>query len=170
MVNHMESFREDTYMSPMPSLQEIFPYNSNGQQISERRGNEEIALITDYHVEDRRKSEVQFDFAIIRGENGYGILTVFDNASSTTLRLRELIENGTVRAKYTKDVQLVKGIGRGATNADVAEVVLNKTDGKTVKIHALVVENIMTTEIKSEDSMEQVTQQSVDKTKEDFRL
>ena len=74
-----------------------------------------------------------------------------DNASSTTLILRELIENGTVRAKYTKDVQLVKGIGRGATNADVAEVVLNRTDGKTVKVHALVVENIMTTEIKSKD-------------------
>ena len=102
-------------------------------------------------MEDRTKSEVQFDFAIIRGENGYGILAVFDNASSTTLILWEFIENGTVRAKYTKDVQLVKGIGRGATNADVAEVVLNKTDGKTIKIHALVVENIMTTEIKSKD-------------------
>ena len=72
-------------MSPMPSLQEIFPYDSNGQQTSERRGNEEIALITDYHVEDRRKSEVQFDFAYIRGENGCGILTVFDNASSLPL-------------------------------------------------------------------------------------
>ena len=101
-------------------------------------------------MEDRTKSEVQFDFAIIRGENGYGVLTVFDNASSTTLILWELIENGTVRAKYTKDVQLVKGIGSSAY-ADVAEVVLNRTDGKTVKIHALVVENIMTTEIKSKD-------------------
>ena len=85
-------------------------------------------------MEDRRKSDVQFDFAFIRGENGYGILTVFDNASSTTLILRELIENGTVRAKYTKDVQMVKGTGSGAGNyADVAEVVLNRTDGKTVK-------------------------------------
>ena len=87
VVNHMESYCEDTYMSPMPSLQEIFPYDSNVQQTSERRGNEEITLITDYHVEDRRKSEVQFDFAIISGENGYGVLTVFDNASSTTLIL-----------------------------------------------------------------------------------
>ena len=102
-------------------------------------------------MEDRTKSEVQFDFAIIRGENGYGVLTVFDNASSTTHILWGLIENGTIRAKYTEDVQLVKGIGRGATNADVAEVVLNRTDGKTVKVHALVVENIMTTEIKSKD-------------------
>ena len=128
MVNHMESYREDTHMSPMPSLQDIFSYDSNVQQTSERRGNEQIALITDYHVEDRKKSEEQLNFGIIR-ENGYGILTVFDNASSTTLILRELIENGTVRAKYTKDVQLVKGTGSGAGNyADVAEVVLNRTD------------------------------------------
>ena len=73
-------------------------YNPDGQQIN----NDEINLISDYHVEDR--SEVQFDFAEIRGENGCGILAIFDNASSTTLIQWELIENRTVRAKYTNDI------------------------------------------------------------------
>ena len=88
-----------------------------------------------------------------------------DNASSTTLILRELIENGTVRAKYTNDIQLVRGTGNISNSADVGEVVLTRTDGKTIKVHALVVDNIMDTEIKSKYSIEQVTQQSGDKPK-----
>ena len=136
-------------------------YNPDAQQIS----NDKITLTSDYHVEDIRKSEVQFDFAYIRGENRCGILAIFDNASSTTLILRELIENGTVRAKYTNDRQLAKGTGNISKSADVAEVVLTRTDGKTIKVHALVVDNIMDTEIKSKYSIEQVTQQSVEKLK-----
>ena len=143
--NHIKSFREDTYMSPISSPREMLQYNSDGQQIN----NDEINVISDYNVEDRRRSEVQFDFAEIRGQNGCSFLAMFDTASNTTLILRELIENGTVWAEYTNDRQLVKGTGNISESADVAEVVMTRTDGKTIKVHALVVDNIINTEIKS---------------------
>ena len=108
---------------------------------------------------------MQFDFAEIRGENGCSFLAMFDTASNTTLILRELIENGTVRAEYTNDRQLVKGTGNISESTDVAEVVLTRTDGKTIKVHALVVDNIVNTEIKSKYNIEQVTQQCVEKMK-----
>ena len=153
-------------MNPISAQQETLQYNSDNQQIND----DEINVISDYNVEDRRRSEVQFDFAEIQGENGCSFLAMFDTASNTTLILRELIENGTVRAKYTNDRQLVKGIGNISKSADVAEVVLTRTDGKTIKIHTLVVDNIMDTEIKSKYSIEQFTEQSVKNTGRDFRL
>ena len=166
MVNHIESFREDAHMSPISSRREMLQYNSDGQQIND----DEINVISDYNVEDRRRSEVQFDFAEIQGENGCSFLAMFDTASNTTLILRELIENGTVRAEYTNDRQLVKGTGNISESADVAEVVLTRTDGKTIKVHALVVDNIVNTEIKSKYNIEQVTKQCVKKTEKDLRL
>ena len=148
-------------MNPISAQQETLQYNSDNQQIND----DEINVISDYNVEDRRRSEVQFDFAEIQGENGCSFLAMFDTASNTTLILRELIENGTVRAKYTNDIQLVKGTGNISESADVAEVVLTRTDGKTIKVHALVVDNIINTEIKSKYNIEHVTQQCVEKLK-----
>ena len=79
-------------------------------------------------LEDRRGNTVQFDLAYVKVDE-QKVLTVFDNASTTTLLLQDLIKEGKIDIIQTTNTSKVKGIG-GAANAEVVEVVLHPYKGR----------------------------------------
>ena len=76
------------------TLEELFFYDPNFPQNHKENGTEQFALVTEVRIEDRKSKRAMFEFALIKGERGQGILTVFDSASSTTLILRDLVTRG----------------------------------------------------------------------------
>ena len=74
-------------------------------------------------MEDRRGNTVQFDLAYVKVDEEK-VLTDFDNASTTTLLLRDLVKDGKINIVQTTNTSKVKGIG-GAANAEVVEIILH---------------------------------------------
>ena len=111
-------------------------------------------------MEDSRRNTVQFDLAFVKVDEEK-VLTVFDNASTTTLLLRDLVKSGKIDVVHTTDTSKVKGIGGGA-NAEMVEILLHTKDRKkSARITAAVVDEIMTMHPRNKKSFEQVTQLSV---------
>ena len=81
------------YGSGSHDLNDILSYFPDAQQSSKEIGNEQVTLGITNHVEDRKGNTVQFDLAYVKVDEEK-VLTVFDNTSTTTLLLRDLIEDG----------------------------------------------------------------------------
>ena len=64
-------------------------------------------------TEDRRENTSQFDLAYVK-VSGQKVLTAFDNASTSTLLLRELVEEGKMEIKETSNRSKINGIGGAA--------------------------------------------------------
>ena len=81
--SQMESCRKKMHVN----LEELFLYDPNSPQDHKENGTEQFALVTEVRIDDRTNKRAMFEFALIKGERGQGILTVFESASSTTLIL-----------------------------------------------------------------------------------
>ena len=93
------------------TLNELFLYDPNSLQNHEEEGIEQFALVTEVRVDDRTNNKTLFKFALVKGEDGRGILTVFDSASTTTLILRDLVERGPLSVRLTGNKQVINGVG-----------------------------------------------------------
>ena len=87
-------------------MSEIFAcYRS---QLSKDENVEEIEQVTLGITEDRRENTSQFDLAYVK-VSGQKVLTAFDNASTSTLLLRELVEGGKIEIKETSNRSKING-------------------------------------------------------------
>ena len=57
------------------TLEDLFFYDPNSPQNHEEDDTEQFALITEIKVDDRTNNKALFDLAIVKGEDGQGILT-----------------------------------------------------------------------------------------------
>ena len=99
-LNDMNDARKEIHLKRGTDTTDIFGYIN-----SDESG--QVALVV---VEDRRNNIAQFDLAYI-DVDGQEILAAFDTCSSTTLIHRELIDEGKIEVKETKDNSNIKGIG-----------------------------------------------------------
>ena len=81
------------------TLEDLFLYDPNSPQNYEGDDTEQFALITKIKVDDRTNNKALFEFAIVKDEDGQGILTLFDSASTTTLILRDLVRRKALHVK-----------------------------------------------------------------------
>ena len=110
------------YSSGSHELNDIFSYFHHPLQDNKKGGDEQVTLGITSKEEDRRGNTTQFDLAYVKVDEEE-VLTVFDNASTTTLLLRDLIKDGKINVVHTTNTSKVKGIG-GAADAEVVEIVL----------------------------------------------
>ena len=121
-------------------------------------------------TEDRRENTSQFDLAYV-DVSGQKVLTAFDNASTATLLLRELVEEGKIEIKETFNRSKINGIG-GAARGELVEVkVYSRNKERSIVITAAVVDDIMQLPSKDEGRFKQLTELSVEalKKKKEFR-
>ena len=68
-------------------------------------------------VRDRTGREAALQYALLRGENGSAMLTVFDSGATKTIILRKLIDNGDVKLISWGNKTQVKGLNDNPTTA-----------------------------------------------------
>ena len=120
-------------------------------------------------TEDRRENTSQFDLAYVRVSD-QKVLTAFDNASTSTLLLHELVEEGKIEFQPTTNKSKINGIG-GSARGDLVEVKLHsRNKERSIIITAAIVDKIMIMPSKVEDRYKRVTQLTVDylNKKQDF--
>ena len=69
IYSHRETSRKELHLH----LSGIFKYDFNLLQTS-IKGTDQVAIVSEIRVEDRTDKETQFEFALIKGEKGFGIL------------------------------------------------------------------------------------------------
>ena len=111
-------------------------------------------------MEDRRGNTVQVDPAYGK-VNKEKVLIVFDNASTITLHLQDLTEDGKINIVQTTNTSKVKGIG-GAANAEAVEIILHtRNKERSIIVTAAIVDEIMVLPPKENDRFKHITQLSV---------
>ena len=123
----------------MPDVNDIFSYALELQKGNNEEENEQVTLGITNQVEDRRGNTVQFDLAYVKVDE-QKVLTAFDNASTTTLILRDRVKEGKLELHHTTNKSKINGIG-GAANAELVEVVLHsRNKERSVIVTAAIVE------------------------------
>ena len=128
----MNDARKEIHLKRGTDTSDIFGYLDKSEP-------EQVALAV---VEDRRKNIAQFDLAYIDVDE-QEILGAFDTCSTTTLILRELVEQGRIRVTETQDDSKISGIG-GVTKGRFVSIELTNKSGTRIKIKASVVDEIAT--------------------------
>ena len=149
------------YGSGSHDLNDIFSYAPDLHQGNNEGENKQVTLSITNQLEDRRGNTVQFDLAYVKVDE-QKVLTAFDNASTTTLILRDLVKEGKIELHHTTNTSKVKGIG-GSANVEVVEVVLHtRKKARSIIVTAAIVDEIMNFPTKEGDRLKQITQLSVE--------
>ena len=96
-------------------------------------------------IRDRTGREAALQYALLQGEQGSAMLTVFDTGATGTIVKRKLIENGEIKALSWGNYMQVKGLNDRPTMAQEATVMLHDEKGGQFQIVALVQDSIVQT-------------------------
>ena len=150
----MNQTRREIHLKQGSDISEIFGCYKT--ILSKDSNVEELEQVTLGVTEDRRDNTSQFDLAYVN-VSGQKVLTAFDNASTATLLLRELVEEGKIEIKETSKRSKINGIGEAAKGELVEVKVYSRNKERSIVITAAVVDDIMRLPPKDEDRFEQLT-------------
>ena len=150
-LDDMNDARKEIHLKRGTDTSDIFGYMDKEEP-------EQVALAV---VEDRRKNVAQFNLPYIDVDE-QEVLAAFDTCSTTTLILRELVEQGLIRVTETQDDAENSGIGGVTKDKVVTLELLNNSGTKRIIIKASVVDEITTLRKKDMNRFDLLTRESVD--------